>query len=278
MDLLLLDEPTNHIDERTIEWLEAELKRYPGALMMVTHDRYFLDRVCGRIVEIDGGGLYVHEGNFSYYLEQKAAREEMEVASARKRRSILRTELEWLKRGARAVRPSRRRAFRRYEELSKVEGPKRGGAAPNGFSQRAGWACKVVEIEDVSKGFDGVKLIEHFSYVLLRDDRVGIVGPNGCGKTTLLSMIAGMQQPGQRPHRRRRYGSLRRLCAGIPAGRSDLRVIDYMRSIAEYVQTPDGKLSASQMLESFLFPRSSSIPRCAGSPAASGGGCIFAAC
>lgn len=253
VDLLLLDEPTNHIDERTIEWLEAELKRYPGALMMVTHDRYFLDRVCGRIVEIDGGGLYVHEGNFSYYLEQKAAREEMEVASARKRRSILRTELEWLKRGARARSTKQKARIQRYEELSKVEGPKGAEQLQMG-SASARLGRKVVEIEDVSKGFDGVKLIEHFSYVLLRDDRVGIVGPNGCGKTTLLSMIAGMQQPDSG---RIDVGDTVRFgvfAQEYPSVDPDLRVIDYMRSIAEYVQTPDGKLSASQMLESFLFP------------------------
>lgn len=253
VDLLLLDEPTNHIDERTIEWLEAELKRYPGALMMVTHDRYFLDRVCGRIVEIDGGGLYVHEGNFSYYLEQKAAREEMEVASARKRRSILRTELEWLKRGARARSTKQKARIQRYEELSKVEGPKGTEQLQMG-SASARLGRKVVEIEDVSKGFDGVKLIEHFSYVLLRDDRVGIVGPNGCGKTTLLSMIAGMQQPDSG---RIDVGDTVRFgvfAQEYPPVDPDLRVIDYMRSIAEYVQTPDGKLSASQMLESFLFP------------------------
>lgn len=253
VDLLLLDEPTNHIDERTIEWLEAELKRYPGALMMVTHDRYFLDRVCGRIVEIDGGGLYVHEGNFSYYLEQKAAREEMEVASARKRRSILRTELEWLKRGARARSTKQKARIQRYEELSKVEGPKGAEQLQMG-SASARLGRKVVEIEDVSKGFDGVKLIEHFSYVLLRDDRVGIVGPNGCGKTTLLSMIAGMQQPDSG---RIDVGDTVRFgvfAQEYPPVDPDLRVIDYMRSIAEYVQTPDGKLSASQMLESFLFP------------------------
>ena len=252
MDLLLLDEPTNHIDERTIEWLEAELKRYPGALMMVTHDRYFLDRVCGLIVEIDGGGLYVHEGNFSFYLEQKAAREEMEVASARKRRSILRTELEWLKRGARARSTKQKARIQRYEDLSRVEGPKGTEALQMG-SASARLGRKIVEIEDVSKGFDGVNLIEHFSYVLLRDDRVGIVGPNGCGKTTLLSLIAGLQQPdsghidvGDTV----RFGIF---AQEYPPVDPDLRVIDYMRSIAEYVQTPDGRLSASQMLESFLF-------------------------
>ncbi len=252
VDLLLLDEPTNHIDERTIEWLEGTLQRYPGALMMVTHDRYFLDRVCGRIVEIDGGGLYVHEGNFSFYLENKAVREEMQLASARKRRSILRSELEWLSRGARARSTKQKARIQRYEELASVEGPQDAERLQLG-SASARLGRKIVEIEDVSKGFDGKALIEHFSYVLLRDDRVGIVGPNGCGKTTLLSMIAGRIEPDAG---RVIIGDTVRFglfAQEYPPVDPDLRVIDYMRSIAEYVQTPSGKLSATQMLETFLF-------------------------
>ena len=253
VDLLLLDEPTNHIDERTVEWLEERLARYPGALMMVTHDRYFLDRVCGRIVEVQGGNLYAHEGNFSVYLERRAAREEMELAGARKRRSILKKELEWMRRGARARSTKQKARIERYEALSQVEGPREAERLQMG-SASARLGRKIVELEHVCKGFGDRRLIEDFSYVLLRDDRVGIVGPNGCGKTTLLSMIAGTLAPDSG---RIEVGDTVRFgvfAQEYPPVDPDLRVIDYMRSIAEYVQTSEGRLSASQMLEQFLFP------------------------
>lgn len=253
VDLLLLDEPTNHVDERTVEWLEERLARYPGALMMVTHDRYFLDRVCGRIVEVQGGNLYAHEGNFSVYLERRAAREEMELAGARKRRSILKKELEWMRRGARARSTKQKARIERYEALSQVEGPREAERLQMG-SASARLGRKIVELEHVCKGFGDRRLIEDFSYVLLRDDRVGIVGPNGCGKTTLLSMIAGTLAPDSG---RIEVGDTVRFgvfAQEYPPVDPDLRVIDYMRSIAEYVQTAEGRLSASQMLEQFLFP------------------------
>ena len=253
VDLLLLDEPTNHIDAQTIAWLENRLAGYRGALMMVTHDRYFLDRVCNRIAELDGGGLYLHDGNFSYYLEQKAARLDMENAAARKRSAILRRELEWIRRGAQARSTKQKARIQRFEEMSAIRGPQaEAKLSLSSTSSRLG--RRIIECENVGKAMGGKALLSGFTYTILRDERMAVVGPNGCGKTTLLRMLAGELAPdtgtvvlGDTV----KVGFFRQ---EFPQVDENLRLIDFMRDIAEYVQTPEGRFSASQMLEQFLFP------------------------
>lgn len=253
VDLLLLDEPTNHIDAQTIAWLESRLAGYRGALMMVTHDRYFLDRVCNRIAELDGGGLYLHDGNFSYYLEQKAARLDMENAAARKRSAILRRELEWIRRGAQARSTKQKARIQRFEEMSAIRGPQaEAKLSLSSTSSRLG--RRIIECENVGKAMGGKALLSGFTYTILRDERMAIVGPNGCGKTTMLRMLAGELAPdtgtvvlGDTV----KVGFFRQ---EFPTVDEDMRLIDFMRDIAEYVQTPEGRFSASQMLEQFLFP------------------------
>mgnify|MGYP000771390750 FL=1 len=194
VDLLMLDEPTNHIDAETIALLEGRLAKYRGALMMVTHDRYFLDRVCNRIAEISDGELYLHDGNFSYYLEQKAARLEMENAAARKRSSILRRELEWIRRGAQARSTKQKARIQRFEEMSAISGPQEEQRLSLG-STSARLGRRIIECEAVCKALGGRTLISDFTYTILRDERMAVVGPNGCGKTTLLRMLAGQLAP-----------------------------------------------------------------------------------
>ena len=194
VDLLLLDEPTNHIDAPTIALLEEKLGKYRGALMMVTHDRYFLDRVCNRIAEISGGELYLHDGNFSYYLEQKAARLDMENAAARKRSSILRRELEWIRRGAQARSTKQKARIQRFEEMSAISGPQEEQKLALGLtSSRLG--RRIIECENVGKSMGGKRLLRDFTYTILRDERMAVVGENGCGKTTFLRMLAGQLAP-----------------------------------------------------------------------------------
>ena len=253
VDLLLLDEPTNHIDAATIAWLEERLAAYRGALMMVTHDRYFLDRVCSRIAELDLGGLYMHDGNFSYYLEQKAARLDMENAAARKRSSILRRELEWIRRGAQARSTKQKARIQRFEEMSAIKGPQaEAKLALSSTSSRLG--RRIVECENVGKSMGGKKLLSGFSYMILRDDRMAIVGPNGCGKTTMLRMIAGEIKPDEGSVVLGDTVKIGFFKQEFPLVDENMRLIDFMKDIAEYVNTPDGRFSASQMLEQFLFP------------------------
>ena len=253
VDLLLLDEPTNHIDAATIAWLEDRLAHYRGALMMVTHDRYFLDRVCTRIAELDGGGLYMHDGNFSYYLEQKAARLDMESAQARKRSSILRRELEWIRRGAQARSTKQKARIQRFEAMSAIAGPQEEQKlALTSTSTRLG--RRIIECEHVSKSLGGRKLIDDFTYTILRDERMAVVGENGCGKTTLLRMLAGELAPDSGTVDIGETVSIGFFAQEFPKMDPKLRLIDFMRDIAEYVETPEGRFSASQMLEQFLFP------------------------
>ena len=253
VDLLLLDEPTNHIDAATIAWLEDRLAHYRGALMMVTHDRYFLDRVCTRIAELDGGGLYMHDGNFSYYLEQKAARLDMESAQARKRSSILRRELEWIRRGAQARSTKQKARIQRFEAMSAIAGPQEEQKlALTSTSTRLG--RRIIECEHVSKSLGGRKLIDDFTYTILRDERMAVVGENGCGKTTLLRMLAGELAPDSGTVAIGETVSIGFFAQEFPRMDPKLRLIDFMRDIAEYVETPEGRFSASQMLEQFLFP------------------------
>lgn len=253
VDLLLLDEPTNHIDAQTVAWLEERLSRYRGALMMVTHDRYFLDRVCSRIAEMDNGSIYMHDGNFSYYLAQKAARLDMENAQARKRSSILRRELEWIQRGAQARSTKQKARIQRFETMSAIRGPQEEAKlALSSTSARLG--RRVIECEHVGKSMGDKRLFSGFTYTLLRDERMAVVGENGCGKTTLLRLLSGELSPDEGSILIGETVKIGFFTQEFPAVDPKLRLIDFMRDIAEYVETPEGRFSASQMLEQFLFP------------------------
>ena len=259
-DILLLDEPTNHLDSRTSQWLEDYLKKYRGALVLVTHDRYFLDRVVHRIVEIDKGQMYSYDANYAGFLELKAAREDMEDASERKRQSILRVELEWVKRGARARSTKQKARLERYEELKNRRAPVRDGSVElSSISSRMGRTT--VELHHISKSYEK-PLFSDFNYIFLKGDRIGFIGENGCGKTTMMKIIAGSIQPdsgevvvGQTV----KIGYYSQEwendpAAGIAYMNPQSRVIDYIRDTAEYVRTKDGLVSASAMLDQFLFP------------------------
>ncbi len=251
-EILILDEPTNHLDNEMVQWLESYLIKYTGALIMVTHDRYFLDRVTNKIVEIDNGHLYSYQANYSQYIELKAQREEMELGSERKRQSILRKELEWIQRGAKARSTKSKDRIARFEALSVKSGPATASKLELGsMSSRLG--KKTIEINDVSFGFDGNPIIKNFSHILLRDERIGIVGKNGCGKSTLLNIISGKLLPDS--------GSVvwgDTVKIGYFSQDSEelnlhLRVIDYIKEIAATIETEDGIATASQMLEKYLF-------------------------
>lgn len=267
-DILLLDEPTNHLDNEMADWLEEYLKKWRGALIMVTHDRYFLDSVCSRIVEIDKGSIYSYQTNYSGFLELKAQREDMEAASERKRQSILRVELEWMQRGARARSTKQKAHIQRYEELRDREAPVQDSRLElSSISSRLGKTT--VELEHISKSYGEKKLIDDFSYIFLKGDRVGIIGPNGCGKSTLIKMIAGMipQDSGSvTVGQTVKMGYYAQEIASEKTDKEgleneidlsymdpDQRVIDYVKDTAEYIQTADGLISASAMLEKFLF-------------------------
>ena len=251
-DMLLLDEPTNHLDQEMIVWLEEYLRNYRGVLMMVTHDRYFLDRVSNRILEISRGSMYSYEANYSRFLELKAEREEMELASERKRQSILRMELEWAKRGCRARTTKQRARLERLEALKNGKAPAADQVVEmDAVETRMG--KKTIELHDVSKGYDGKNLLRNFSYTVLRNQRLGIIGPNGCGKSTLIKMIAGLEQPDEGTIEIGETIRIGYLAQEEPDMNTDRRVIDYVKDIAEYVQTREGRISASQMLERFLF-------------------------
>ena len=253
-EILVLDEPTNHLDSEMSDWLEKTLRDYRGTLCMVTHDRYFLDSVCDRIVEVDKGNVYSYDANYAGYLELKMQREDMERASARKRASILRNELAWVLRGARARSTKQKARLERFEELKNTAGPVTDGQVEiSSLSSRLGKTT--VELKNVRKAYGDKLLIGDFSYNFLRDDRVGFIGPNGCGKSTLMKMILGLESPDA--------GSIeigQTVKISYYAQETDTsvmdpgqRVIDYVRDVAEYVETPEGKISASRMLEKFLF-------------------------
>ena len=253
VDLLILDEPTNHIDNNAVDWLEKLLNSRTGALLMVTHDRYFLDRVANRIIEIDRGRLFNYQANYSKFLEIKAEREELEAASERKRQNFFRRELEWIRRGAQAR--STKQKYR-VERFSKLKEEQSLAVSENIEIQTASSRLgkKTIELSHISKKYDSRELIHDFSYILLRDDRIGIIGPNGAGKSTLLKIIAGRLEPDT--------GSAtigETIKIGFFTQENDeldenMRVIEYIRDEAEYVTTPDGTITASQMLERFLFP------------------------
>ena len=254
-DLLILDEPTNHLDSAMADWLEEYLKKFRGALLMITHDRYFLDSVTNRIVELDKGKLYSYQTNYEGFLELKAERMAMEEASERKRQSILRVELEWMKRGARARSTKQKGRIQRFEALSAKSGPEYDGEVELGsIASRLGRTT--VELKNLSKAYDGKTLIRDFSYIFLKNDRVGFIGPNGSGKSTLMRMIAGWVKPDSGEIEIGQTVKLGYFSQENEAMDNDLRVIDYIKNVAEYVRTPDGSVSASQMLERFLFPPS----------------------
>ncbi len=260
-DILVLDEPTNHLDSAMADWLEDYLKNYRGALVMVTHDRYFLDSVSNRIVEIDKGKTYSYQTNYSGFLELKAQREDMELATERKRQSILRVEIEWMKRGARARSTKQKAHIQRYEALASQRGPQQDAQLElSSVSTRMGKST--VELRHITKGYGEKNLIADFSYIFLKNDRIGFIGENGCGKSTLMKLICGMEQPdsgevvtGQTIKIGYYAQEIRNdESAGLAYMKPDMRVIDYIRNTAEYVQTVDGSVSASVMLDRFLFP------------------------
>lgn len=262
-DVLILDEPTNHLDSSMADWLENYLKKYKGALVMVTHDRYFLDSVCNRIVEVDKGHVYSYDANYSGFLQLKTEREEMQMASERKRQSVLRKEIEWMQRGARARSTKQKAHIQRYEELRDQKAPELDSQVEmSSISSRIGRTT--IELENISKAYGEHVLIRDFSYIFLKHDRVGFIGQNGTGKTTLMKMIAGKIQPdagtitvGQTI----KIGYYTQEIetdekAGIAYMNPEDKVIDYIKNTAEYVRTEDGLVSASAMLERFLFPSS----------------------
>lgn len=262
-DVLILDEPTNHLDSAMADWLEDYLKKWRGALIMITHDRYFLDSVCNRIVEVDKGNIYSYDTNYSGYLALKAEREEMAVASERKRQAILRKEIEWMKRGARARTTKAKGRIQRFELLSSQVGPEFDSSVEmSSVSSRMGKTT--VELNGISKGYDGRTLINDFTYIFLKNDRIGFIGPNGSGKTTLMKMIDGRLQPDSGSIT---IGQTIKIgyytqeietdkSAGVAYMDPQEKVIDYIKNTAEYVRTKDGLVSASNMLEQFLFPSS----------------------
>lgn len=251
-DILVLDEPTNHLDNAMSEWLEEYLISFRGAILMVTHDRYFLDRVATRIVEVDQGKIYSYPGNYSQFVRLKEERQSMALATERKRKSILKTELEWLSRGARA-RSTKQKAhidrIKAMQEIRDIQEEKR--VSMDSVASRMG--NKTIELAGISKSYYGRKVIEDYNYIFLKNDRIGIIGPNGCGKSTLLRIINGIVKPDA--------GSLdigQTIRMGYFSQENEymddsMRVIDYVKEVGEYITTSEGKITASQMLENFLF-------------------------
>ena len=254
-DLLILDEPTNHLDSDMADWLEDHLKKFRGAILMITHDRYFLDSVANRIVELDKGKFYSYQTNYEGYLEMRAERLDMVQASERKRQSILRVELEWMKRGARARSTKQKAHIQRYEALRDQKGPELDQSMElESISSRLGRTT--VELDHLCKAYGDKTLIKDFTYIFLKNDRVGIIGPNGSGKSTLMKMIAGWVQPDSGTIEIGQTVKMGYFSQENEAMDESLKVIDYIKNVAEYVQTKDGSVSASMMLERFLFPSS----------------------
>lgn len=267
-DILILDEPTNHLDSEMAEWLENQLRAFKGALVMVTHDRYFLDSVTNRIIEIDKGKIYSYNEKYSGFLQRKAEREESERATERKRQSILRKEIEWIQRGARARSTKQKAHIQRYEKLRDQKGIIEDDKLELG-SIRSRMGKTTIEIENLSKAYGDKVLIRDFTYIFLKNDRIGFVGKNGCGKTTLMKMIDGRIPPDSGSIH---IGQTIKIGyytqeiendrdAGIAYMDPDEKVIDYIKNTAEYVRTDEGLVSASAMLERFLFPSSKQYSR-----------------
>ncbi|CCY70384.1 ABC-F family ATP-binding cassette domain-containing protein [Eubacterium sp. CAG:161] len=262
-DILILDEPTNHLDSEMAQWLENQLKAFKGALVMVTHDRYFLDSVTNRIIELDKGKIYSYDEKYSGFLQRKAEREDSVKASERKRQSILRKEIEWMQRGARARSTKQKAHIKRYEDLKNQKGIETEDKIElSSIKSRMGKTT--IEMENICKAYGENVLIKDFSYNFLKGDRVGFVGKNGCGKTTLMKIVDGRIKPdsgivniGQTI----KIGYYTQEIendkdAGIAYMNPDDKVIDYIKNTAEFVRTQEGLVSASVMLERFLFPSS----------------------
>ena len=251
-DILILDEPTNHLDGQMAQWLEDFLIRFRGALVMVTHDRYFLDRVATRIVEVDQGKIYSYPGSYSEFVRLKEERQNMEIATERKRQSILRKELEWLMRGARARSTKQKAHIQRIEIMQEKDGPaEESQVQMSSLSSRLG--RKTVEVEGLCKAYGGRQLIRDFTYIFLKGDRVGITGPNGCGKSTLLKMIVGEVEPDAGTIEIGQTVKIGYFSQESESLDDNMRVIDYIKEAGEYVQTTEGTITAAQMLERFLF-------------------------
>jgi ABC transport system ATP-binding/permease protein len=253
-DLLILDEPTNHLDADTITWLESYLERMQGALLLVTHDRYFLDRITSRMLEIDRGRVQGFTGNFTRYLEQKEAQEAFRTVEEQKRKSLVRRELAWLRRGAQARSTKAKARVERAEAL--IAQPKDGPRAELEISSSTSrLGKKILELHDVAKAYGEISVLDEFSYVFKRDDRIGIVGPNGAGKTTLLEIIVERVSPDRGRVEKGATVVIGYYDQESRALDDSKRVIDYIREVAEFVETSDGsRITASQMLEKFLFP------------------------
>ena len=251
-DVMIMDEPTNHLDEGMVNWLEDFLCRYRGVVIMVTHDRYFLDKVSNKILEISHGKIYAYEANYTKFLEMKAQREEMELASERKRQSILRIEMEWAKRGCRARTTKQRARLERLEALKNGSAPVQDMTVEmDSIETRMG--KKTIELHHISKSYGEKKIIDNFDYIFLRNQRVGIIGANGCGKSTLMKMIAGIIQPDSGHIEVGETIKIGYFAQEEVDMNPNERVIDYIKDIAEYVPTREGRISASQLLERFLF-------------------------
>ncbi len=251
-DVIIMDEPTNHLDESMVNWLEDFLCRYRGVVIMVTHDRYFLDKVSNKILEISHGKIYAYEANYTKFLEMKAQREEMELASERKRQSILRIEMEWAKRGCRARTTKQKARLERLDALKSGTAPVQDITVEmDSIETRMG--KKTIELHHISKSYGDKKLVEDFDYIFLRNQRVGIVGPNGCGKSTLMKMIAGSVLPDSGYIEVGETIKIGYFAQEEVNMNPNARVIDYIKDIAEYIPTREGRISASQLLERFLF-------------------------
>lgn len=252
VEILVLDEPTNHLDSEMAQWLEEYLVSYRGAVVMVTHDRYFLDCVANRIVEVDHGKIYSYPGDYSQYVEQKIQRQNMELATERKRKSILRKELAWLARGARARATKQKAHIQRIEEMLCQEGPlEEQRVELSSVASRMG--KKTIELKGISKSYGGKHLIDDFSYIFLRQDRIGIVGPNGSGKSTLLKLIMGEIQPDTGVIEMGETIRIGYFAQDNVHMDEEMKAIEYVREVAEYIQTNDGKITASALMERFLF-------------------------
>ena len=259
-DILILDEPTNHLDNAMADWLEDYLKKWRGALIMVTHDRYFLDSVSNRIVEIDKGKIYSYQTNYSGFIALKAEREEMALATERKAKTLFKTELAWMQRGARARSTKQKAHIQRFEALRDREKIVEDGTVEiNALSSRMG--KKTIELYDISKGYNGIPLFEPFSYILLSTDRIGIVGHNGCGKSTLLNIITGNLLPDTGYVDMGTTMKIGYFSQENEALDPNLTVLQYVRDTAEYIETKEGTMSASAMCEQFLFDGSMQYTR-----------------
>ena len=251
-DILVLDEPTNHLDSGMVRWLEEYLIKYKGILIMVTHDRYFLDRVTNKIVEIDKGKLYTYEANYSGFLELKQARMEQEAASYRKVQSVLRTEIEWVRRGAQARSTKQKARLERFQEMQTMKAPEQDKQVEmDSVASRMG--KKTLEIDHISKSYGNKKIISDFTYYTIRNERIGIIGENGCGKTTLLRIILCLEPADSGTVTIGETIKIGYFSQMVEDMNPEERVIDYVKNVAEYIRTSKGTATASQMCERFLF-------------------------